>query len=473
MKRREFIKAAGVVAGTAVVGSAVLGKESRFASLTSGRRPNILIITTDQQSAEALSCRMGSTFLKTPAMDSLAKRGTFFTRAYTANPLCIPARTSMLTGQPPHVTGVQTNDNQASLVGKFQTYGTIFRDAGYDTGYFGKWHLPYPAAEKSTHGFDVTGAIKNDGIDKDIPPLAADFIKQKRANPFLLVTSFVNPHNICEWARGEELKNGPVGTPPPVDQCPPAVPNLLPMKDEPDIIPLIKRSFQANRLFPVGKFDEKKWREYRWAYFRMIEMVDAHIAKILDALRESGQEENTLIIFTSDHGDCQGAHGWNQKTVLFDESSRVPFMVVFPGVAKESTSNILLNTGIDLLPTLCDYAGVKPPVQFTGISLKPAGDGTKVKSRPYVVSENKMIQGDPIDGYKPEPNGRMVRSERFKYYAYDLGKQREALVDVEQDPGELVNLAGKEEYQKVLKQHRQYLAEWCRQTKDPFVVPGS
>ncbi|HTY39429.1 MAG TPA: sulfatase-like hydrolase/transferase [Bacteroidota bacterium] len=472
MKRREFIKIAGVVAGTAAAGKSVWSQESPLAALAADRRPNIIIITTDQQSADALSCRMGSAFLKTPAMDSLARRGTFFTRAYAANPLCIPSRTSMLTGQPPHVTGIQTNDNQASLVGKFRTYGTIFRDAGYDTGYFGKWHLPFPVADKNAHGFETTGAIKNDGIDKDVPPLAAQFMMQKRDKPFLLVTSFVNPHNVCEWPRGEEMKNGPVGDPPPLDQCPPAVPNLSPMKDEPDIIPLIKRSFQANRLFPVGNFDEKKWREYRWVYFRLIEKVDAHIGKVLHALRESGQEENTVIIFTSDHGDCQGAHGWNQKTVLFDESSRVPFIIVDAGAAKGSTCNILMSTGIDLLPTMCDYAGIKAPANLIGISLKPAASGAAFKSRPYVVAEDHMVQGDAIDGYKPEPNGRMVRSERFKYYAYDLGKQREALVDMEQDPGELVNLALKKEYRKVLEQHRQYLSEWCRQTNDPFVVPG-
>lgn len=471
MKRREFIRVAGVVAGTAAAGTSVWAKGSRFAVVFPDRRPNIVIITTDQQSADALGCRMGSRFVKTPAMDGLASRGMFFTRAYTANPLCIPARTSMLTGQPPHVTGLQTNDNQASLVGKFPTYGTIFRDAGYDTGYFGKWHLPFPVTDKKAHGFETTGAIKNDGIDKDIPGFAEQFIKQKRDKPFLLVTSFVNPHNICEWPRGEEMKNGAVGEPPPLDQCPPAVANLPPMKDEPDIIPVMKRSFHANRLFPVGDFDEKKWREYRWVYFRLIEAVDAHIGKILQALRESGQEENTAIIFTSDHGDCQGAHGWNQKTVMFEESSRVPLIIVHAAGAKGETCDILVNTGLDLLPTLCDLAGIKAATNVLGMSLKPAAERAVVESRPYVVVENKMTQGSPIDGYKPEPNGRMVRSERFKYCAYDLGLQRESLVDLESDPGELVNLAGNKEYRKVLEQHRQYLAEWCRQTKDPFVVP--
>jgi arylsulfatase A-like enzyme len=471
MRRREFIKAAGIFAGGAFANQLAPGKGFRTGAFAPDKRPNILFIMTDQQSADVLSCRMGTAHLKTPVMDSLAAKGMFFRRAYTANPLCIPARTSLFTGQCPHTTGIQTNDNKASLGGRFQTFGNILRDAGYDTGYFGKWHLPYPANEMSAHGFEVMGAVKNDGIDSQIPPLAGEFILQKRDNPFLLVTSFVNPHNICEWARGEELKNGAVGDPPPEEQCPPAVKNSAAMKDEPDILPLIRRSYQSAKMFPVGSFDKKKWCEYRWAYFRMIEMVDSHIGKVLQAVQESGQAENTLVVFTADHGDCQGAHGWNQKTVLFEESVRVPLIISSQGSSKAGTSNLLVNTGLDLFPTLCDYAGVKPPANLSGMSLKAAAGGAAAPSRPYVVVENKMIQGVPIEGDKPEPGGRMVRSERFKYCLYDLGQRRESLVAMEQDPGELVNLAGKEEYREALKQHRQYLAEWCRTTQDTFLSP--
>jgi arylsulfatase A-like enzyme len=245
------------------------------------------------------------------------------------------------------------------------------------------------------------------------------------------------------------------------------------MKDEPDIIPLIRASYQSNRLFPVGDFDEKKWRQYRWAYFRMIEMVDAHVGKVLQALRDSGQYENTLIVFTSDHGDCQGAHGWNQKTVLFDESSRVPLVVKPPGASKAGTSDLLVNVGLDLLPTLCEYAGVQPPAALPGASLREAVRGNTAKYvRPFVVVENKMVQGDPVGGEKPEPAGRMVRSRRFTYCAYDRGTRRESLVDVEKDPGELVNLAGDPAHRATLNEHRQYLAEWCRTTRDPFNAPA-
>jgi len=471
MKRREFIKTAGMVGGTVIGGNLTMAKGRSLSTLFPDSRPNVLLIMTDQQSADAMSCRMGSRFISTPAMDSLAARGVSFTCAYTANPLCVPARTSLFTGQYPHVTGVQTNaDITIPVAERFRFLGTYFRDAGYDTGYVGKWHLPFPINDISIHGLQSVGPIKNNGVDSEISPFATEFLLRKREHPFFLVTSFVNPHNICEWARGDELKDGAVGEPPPVEQCPPAVDNLAPAQDEADIIPLMRRSSQAHPLFPVGNFDEKKWREYRWAYFRMIEKVDAYIATILEALRQSGQYDNTLIVFTSDHGDMQGAHGWNQKTVLYDNSTRVPFILSAPGMKKAALSERLVNTGVDLLPTLCDYAGIAVPEGLPGMSLRPV-KGKSVDPRAYIVVQNKMVQGAPVDGEKPEPGGRMVRSVQYKYCVYDLGKSRESLFDVVRDPGETRNLAGLNEYGNSLEQHRRYLAEWCRANKDPFTIP--
>ena len=473
MKRREFIKAAGVIAGTAVAGGRAIASGFRSGARITGERPNILLVMTDQQSADAMSCRMGRTYVSTPAMDSLAARGASFTRAYTANPLCIPSRTSMLTGQPPHVTGVQTNDLTVPIDSRHRCFGTEFRDAGYETGYFGKWHVPFPAKDPSVHGFDVMAAVRNNGADSDIPALASAFIKSPREKPFLLVTSFVNPHNICEWARGEELKDGAVGEPPPPERCPPAVENLAPPRDEADGVLLMRRSYQNNRLFPVGGFDENRWRQYRWAYFRMIEQVDTHLAVILAALRYSGQLDRTFIVFTSDHGDAQGAHGWNQKTIFYENVSRVPLLIAGPGTARGARSERLVNTGIDLFPTLCELAGIQKPGGLPGLSLRASAlDPAVADPRRYVVSENKMVQGSPVDGRTPELSGRMVRSARFKYCAYDFGERRESLFDLEKDPGEMVNLAVRPEQAQALAQHRQFLAEWCREMSDPFVVPG-
>ena len=238
------------------------------------------------------------------------------------------------------------------------------------------------------------------------------------------------------------------------------------MENETDADSLIRRSYQSNKLFPVSNFDENKWRQYRWAYYRLIEKVDAQIGRVISGLKDSGQYDKTLIVFMSDHGDMQGAHRWSQKTILYDEASRVPLIICEPGSKKHVELSPLVNTGIDLLPTLCDYAGIKAPKDLPGRSLRHTGrkDGPE-----YIVVENKMIQGSPVDGFKPEPSGRMVRSRKYKYVVYDIGRRKESLVDIEKDPGETVNLAEKKEYHKILMRHRQYLKDWCKKYNDPFI----
>jgi arylsulfatase A-like enzyme len=460
MNRRNFLKAAGAACGAnpLVWGAAA-------------PRPNILVITTDQQFADAASFRIGTRYLRTPNMDSLAASGRVYTKAYCANPLCVPSRTSMYTGRYPTETGVMDNDDLTSVhvdARKSPLMGTIFRHAGYNTGYFGKWHLPFPEKDSGVHGF---AALDSHVKDPVTAANAARFIQAKHDAPFLLVASFLNPHNICEWARGQKLPLGDIGQPPPPGLCPPLRPNHEPPGNEPDIVALMRRSYQGTPMFPVGNFDEKKWREYVWAYYRMIEKVDAEIGVVLGALRQSGLERNTLVVFTSDHGDCQGSHRWNQKTVLYEESVRVPFIIRYKGVVKPGTSTRLANTGVDLIPTLCDYAGVAVPENLPGLSLKDAANGRK-DPREYVVVSNRMTQGAPVDGRVPTSTGRMLRSRRYKYCAYGEGKQRESLVDLEKDPGEMTNLAGDPQFQKTLDRHRAMLAEWCGKTRDSFRVPA-
>jgi choline-sulfatase len=356
-----------------------------------------------------------------------------------------------------------------SLAGRFTCLGTYFSEAGYETAYFGKWHTPIPIKEPAAHGFQTTGAIKNNGVDSEIPGLAIEFIRRTREAPFFLVTSFVNPHNICEWARGDALPDGAVGEPPEADHCPPVVPNASPMKDETDTMVLMRRSMQASPMFPVGDFDEAKWRQYRWAYFRMVERVDGYLSRIVSALEETGILQSTVIVFMSDHGDMQGMHGWNQKTVFYDNASRVPFMIAHPSYPDPRESDRLVNTGLDLLPTLLEIGGIPRPSTLPGMSLFPSvRDEQHADPRTYIVSQSKMVQGAPIDGKKPEAQGRMVRTKRFKYCVYDFGERRESLVDMERDPGETQNVAEQKEYVDVLLEHRRILAEFCKTTGDEF-----
>jgi len=467
MNRRTFLTVAGAGV-TSLTDQYVFGSLLPDTLSSPEKKPNILLIMTDQQSADALSWRIGKRYVNTPTMDAIASEGTFFSRAYCGNPLCIPSRTSIFSGLYPHQTHVQTNGDAKNFpVAKSRCMGTILKEAGYDTGFIGKWHMGFPEKDRNTHGFDLT-IVKNNGFDPEVAVHAEEFLSLKREKPFLLVTSFIDPHNICEWARGDKLPDGEVGDPPPPDLLPPPVKNTQPMEGEPDIMSLMRKSYQSSRMFPVGNFDQKKWREYLWAYYRMIEKVDALIGRVIRALRTSGEYHDTVIVFTSDHGDCQGAHGWNQKTVFFDEASRVPLIITTPGGSKNRVCDRLVNTGVDILPTLCGIAGIAVPRDLPGLALMNGNRVIEEDPRDYVVVQNRMVQGEPIDGRKPEPNGRMIRSKRYKYCAYDTGERRESLVDMEKDPGETVNVAGKKEYQRVLDRHRNYLAEWCEKQGDQF-----
>lgn len=350
-------------------------------------KPNVLFIICDQLFAEAMSCRMGKKFINTPTLDRLAQSGVTFTQAYAANPLCMPSRNSIFTGRYPHETGVTKNQAVKLNPAEFVDMGTCFRRAGYETAYFGKRHLcfSFPAA------FQAVPPEPKKDHDIKTTAGAVEFLSLKHDKPFLLVVSLMNPHNVCQLARDEKLPDGPIGAPPPPEQCPPAPDNLAPQLNEPDTMTWMRKGYRANPAFPVGNFTPGQWRQLRWGYYRLIEKVDAQIGEVLAALRKAGVEENTLIVFTSDHGECAGAHGFNQKTVFYEESARVPLIVSFPGRTKPGTCDRLVNTGLDILPTLLDFAAVPVPGKLAGRSLKPLALGGPVAEwRDHVVVEDNM-----------------------------------------------------------------------------------
>jgi arylsulfatase A-like enzyme len=468
--RRSFLKSGGTVLAGSVLAS---GLVARGSSASRPSRPNVLFIMTDQQFAEAMSCRMGRQLIHTPAMDSLAATGMVFTRAYTPNPLCMPARGSIFTGYYPHETGVTRNVQVKQDPVERPCMGTYFRQAGYETAYYGKWHLCFDQKDVEAHGFEK----RQDPADKMRDPdgrttdSTVHFLQQKHEKPFLLVASFLNPHNICEYARGQELPCGPIGATPPPDECPPVPANLAIPADEPDTMTMMRKGYHASSLFPVGDFTSDKWRQVRWAYYRMIEKVDAEIGRVLAALRQAGLEEQTVIIFTADHGECAGAHRFNQKTVLYEESVRVPFIVSQKGVTQPGTCDRLVNIGLDILPTMLDFAGLEWPKKPAGYSLKPPACGMPVTQwRDHLILENHMDQAGPVGDLRPSVQGRLVRTDRYKYCIFDQGQRRESLVDLQADPGELKELARDPGHRQVLLQHRALLAQFAREHNDSLAT---
>ncbi len=469
MERRNFLRAVlGVGACGMLAGDAYAGR---------AKRPNILFIMTDQQSASMLGCA-GNPWLKTPALDELCSGGIRFERAYACNPVCIPSRFGLQTGLMPSCIGMGKNEDSpdTTVTDSMITHslGNVFSRAGYEVAYGGKIHLPKRMNNVKDLGYRLL--TRNPRM-----PLAAEcakFIKAGHDKPWLLFASFINPHDICymginAYARSRGEK--------PVDNldsrtceqtldtvrnradlerfveghCPPLPANFEIPELEPECITRNYTEIRPFKAFLREKWGPVEWRLHRWLYCRLTEMVDSEIAVVLDALKEAGLEGQTLVVFTSDHGDMNASHRLEHKSVLYEESTRIPFIMRYPGTipAERANDTHLVSNGLDLLPTLCDYANIQPPAGLAGRSVRALAEGKEAGQwRDFLPMESQ--------------NGRGVRTKRFKYCVYDSGANREMLIDLEADPGEMKNLAGLPEYKDVLTRHREILRNWVEKTDD-------
>ena len=471
--RRDFLKMSTAGIASALLGSKSIAAEKQVSTTDTNRnsRPNILFILTDQLTRTAMS-HAGNVFLHTPAIDSLAREGVVFDCAYTSNPICVPSRTSWITGQMSHKTTVTFNTPKHGIA--VSPLSKILKEAGYDTGYTGKWHIPHPAEDKDWHGFDFIRHAQANKTDTYVPADSIEFINTKRNKPFFLVSSFVDPHDICEWARIEsgihdEFKNGAIAPPPPPEQCPPVPANVSIPSGEPEVIRELQKS--SINTYPTVNWSEDNWKQYLWVYYRLIEKVDSRIAEILKALKDSGQDDNTVIIFASDHGDGSGAHHWNQKTIFYEEIVGVPFIVRPPKCKMAGTrdKSNLVSMNLDFFPTVFDYADIKIPDNLPGKSVRDLVERKpNVKGHSFIISQNDLA---PISGQSGGVYGRMLRTHRYKYIRYSKGLHKEQFFDELLDPGELNDLSSNSHHLEELNKHRVMLDEWLITEKDPFPNP--
>lgn len=462
--------------GSLIVALLVLAALGRAAEIPP--RPNVLLVITDQQHAGMLSCA-GNPWLKTPALDRLAASGIRFERAYSANPVCIPARVSMMTGHYPSRFGMRSNAQGREQLPAEQLkrcMGWLFRDAGYETVYGGKTHWFRNMTPESI-GFRLLTRDERDELAES----CAAYLREKRERPFLLVASFINPHDICYMAidaHARALGREPLYPQSVVErkalaealQIPAGVSRedffaqLCPPLPDNFEIPALEPECISTQYLPPGSFrryvrthwTDEDWRMHRWAYGRLTEMVDRQIGRVLDALHETGLDKDTLVVFTSDHGDHDASHRLEHKSELYENACRVPLLVSYPGVIPSGQVNAshLVSAGIDLIPTLCDYAGIQPPEELPGASIrKLAGGDSPGEWRGALVVESNA--------------GRMLRTNRFKYNVYESGAHREQLIDLDADPGEMQNLAEDARYREVLQEHRARLRQWAEKTNDP------
>ena len=424
--------------------------------------PDVIIVLTDQQRADAFGAA-GAADLHTPVMDRLARQGVLFTRAFAATPQCSPSRAALLTGRYPHRTGVMGNTPgeggggrgaaagppagmSTALDRSIPTLGRIFAAAGYETAYFGKWHLGGTPGE---YGFESHDSTIND------PTLArrvTGFVQKRAANgarrPLFLIVSWINPHDIYN-----------VFTAAPPDARALAAARLPSnLADSLQHKPFPQRHYlEEDQGKPFVGADREVWRRYRAFYNGLVETVDREIGTVLEAV--GGSAVPPITVFSTDHGDHGGAHGLPYKgPAMYEELVRVPLVISWPGRIRASRSDALVSL-IDLLPTLCDLAGVPSPDGVDGLSLRPILEQRGGKVREMVFGEyyGKQAWRVPI---------RMVRTARWKYVRY-LGHGEE-LYDLDSDPGELRNLAREPNSASERARLARELDDWIRRTDDPF-----
>lgn len=418
------------------------------------RQPNILLITTDQQRYDTIHA-MGYDYMITPNLDRLAEEGCCYPNAYSDNPVCMAARHNIITGLPARYHGFDDNyfeDNPKVIPCDIPTFPQLLSDAGYATIAVGKMHFQ-PC--RRHNGFtkmelmeeiprylqddEYARYLKENGYE-DIQSIhgvrhllymlpqrslideehhgsswvASRSIYHIRENagkrPFFLWSSFIAPH-------------------PPFD-VPDGWADLYQDRE----LPELKKSktpvsdiVAANR--PIADYPNEKYlRRAREAYFASISFVDYNVGKILEELKKSGEYENTLIIFTSDHGELLGDYDSYQKFLPYDSSARVPFIVRYPERLKAGSVDESLISLDDILPTVLDVAGLSHPKPeiLPGKSIFAEKDGAE---REYLYIEHGHGSKRWV----------CLCGKRYKY-TYYYGGGREELFDMENDPDESVNL---------------------------------
>ncbi|MFC1761771.1 sulfatase [Planctomycetota bacterium] len=449
-----------------------IGLISDIASAAATSRPNMIFMLTDDQRYDDLGC-MGNKIIQTPHLDQLAGEGVIFEKTFVTTAICCCSRASILTGQ--HMRRHEIYNFATPLLSGAmdQTYPVLLRKAGYRTGFLGKFaigrssddirHLSLPA-DKFDFWFGFSQSISFrqmvDGKPRFLTTLLGDkAIEFLRTNPsgkpFCLSISFKTPH-------------GPFGYFDPCVPNPYANTEIPPPPSYTQEIYEAQPEFLRTSLNGRGEWPDDSITSYvrnaRTCY-RLITGVDAAVGRIVAALKEQGLYDNTVLIFSSDHGVFRGAHGLSGKWLMHEDSIRVPLIVFDPrlpaslrGIRRQQ---MVLN--IDFAPTMLSLGGVSIPSSMQGRDIGALLRNEPVKWRSewyYEHTYNTKLPRRPI------AKSEGVRTERWKYIRYiDPNPQIEQLFDLKNDPGEQNNLVGRLHYADVLADMRMRQVRLAREAR--------
>ena len=462
----------------------------------------MLVLMVDQQRRDTLGGYggFGSQVCRTPRLDRLAAEGVRFDRAYTAAPLCSPARASLQTGRWPTHHGMLFNSRSRDLsffsnrriADDMPVLGKRLRDAGYHTAYSGKWHCG-PEEDIRRLGYDE-GPRPSDARAPEIPKVADypkidpvirrwargptvysavttadgdDFLEiwychraqewlrrhaaERPDQPFLCFLSMPGPHWPCvvpeRYAALYDWRTVPL-------------PGNL---DDPlDGKPAAQRVYREEAGDSVTVTDDE-WRKCLARYYAFTTLIDDHFGQTLDVLEEIGQAQDTLVVYLADHGDIMGAHRlFDKGPFMYEETAAIPLLMRWPAGAAAGMAVAPFVSTIDVLPTVLEAAGLPIPDGLDGRSLWPLMRGERPADWPDDAYSQFFGHGEGRGLY----DVRMLRTERYKlvYYPHDVDE----LYDEHEDPWELRNLAALPEYQPLREDLQTRLERRMEQAGDPL-----
>jgi arylsulfatase len=476
-------------------------------------KPNILFIMTDQHRWDCIGAN-GNDTIKTPNIDRLAADGANFTHFFVQAPVCVPSRASFFTGRYPHSHRNRVNYTPLDR-GEVMMQNRL-RKAGYETATVGKLHYyPPTTIEAQRTGFDAVelhdavpsldrfsdfiawrkqhdprASLGHRSIAKDIPDGKNPFrqaidekytettwtgertrfhIRRLAAGekPFFLFSSFWKPHSPFEVPQPFDAMYDDVEIPLPKQMTLDQIMQLpTPLRS---LILRFRPSYNTDR-------DRLQWM-YR-SYYGAISHIDREVGLIMDELKAAGVADNTIVVFSSDHGDQLLEHGLMGKNCFFESSVRVPFIIRFPKRVHPANYDALVES-VDLLPTLFELAGLPEPYSNQGRSLAPliSTDGSGYVPREAVFSENvipevisgnrktfEFIKGEGVGGTR-HPDAKMVRTRRWKFVYYPEGFAE--LYDLESDPNEMTNLASDPKHREQVYEMKDRLLHWLTTADEP------
>jgi N-acetylglucosamine-6-sulfatase len=427
-------------------------------------RPNIVFILSDDHRWDALSYT-GHPVIQTPNLDRLARQGIFFSNAFVTTSLCSPSRASFLTGQYAHTHGVVTN--HTSWNNRNVTFLELLKQAGYETAFIGKWHMPGEGLPR-LRGLDRFVSFTKEGgqgiyyncpliidgvtterpgkyITEDLTDLALAFIEEKRDVPFCLYLShkavhfgFRPPPHLKGLYKEADLK--------------------LPTESDTWITYTNNHPF-VGALFPMNAL-------YR-GYCETVVSLDEQIGRVLEKLEELHLVDDTIIVYAGDNGHFWGEHGLYDKRLAYEESIRIPFIVRYPGLIRDPgrrAEQMVLN--IDLAPTLLELAGLPLPDHIQGKSLVPIFASAHSSGRQSWLYEHFPVFPIPIPGITA------VRTSRYKYIEYQQQLRPRELFDLRADPQEKSNLIDTPAGREILKHLEQEMGRLKKATGYRFFRHG-